>query len=103
MAGSFPSVGTGKVYERAKEPETIKRFRDDLIKVSEYDRMTDALRKTQEISEKLANQVSPILEQQEKWQKTIDSASVKLLEIPVSSTAMDSIRKVADNNTLKNS
>ena len=27
----------------------------------------------------------------------------EVLEIPVSSTAMDSIRKVADNNTLKNS
>ena len=63
MAGPFTEIGTDKVYERAKEPETIKRFRDDLIKVSEYDRMTDALRKTQEISEKLANQVSPILEQ----------------------------------------
>lgn len=76
-------------------------MRDDLIKVSDYDRMTDALRKTQEISEKLANQVSPLLEQQEKLQRIIDSASVKLPEIPVPSTTMDSIRKVADNNTLK--
>ena len=63
--------------------------------------MADALRKTQEISEKLVNQVSPILEQQEKLQRIIDSASVKLPEIAVSSTVMDAIREVTDNNTLK--
>ena len=69
--------------------------------MSDYDSLQDTLRRSMEISEKLANQVSPILEQQERLQRIIDSTSVKLPEIPVSSPAMDAIKEVADNNTLK--
>lgn len=71
------------------------------IKMSDYDSLQDTLRRSMEISEKLANQVSPILEQQERLQRIIDSTSVKLPEIPVSSPAMDAIKEVVDNNTLK--
>ena len=53
------------------------------MKLTEYDGLSESLRKSLEISQKLANQVSPIIEQQNKLQRIADSIKSPLPDVSV--------------------
>lgn len=52
-----------------------------------------------EISEKLRDSVSPILEHQDKMQRIIDAATIP--KIAVSSSAIDALKEITDNSAVK--
>lgn len=78
------------------------------MKLTEYDGLSESLRKSLEISQKLANQVSPIIEQQNKLQRIADSIKSPLPDVSVNFPTLDaltgiseSMRILAENSTIK--
>ena len=78
------------------------------MKLTEYDGLSESLRKSMEISQKIANQVSPIIEQQNKLQRIADSIKSPLPDVSVNFPTLDaltgiseSMRVLAENSTIK--
>ena len=59
----------------------------------------DNLRKNIELSEKLQEKFSPILEQQEKMQQHVQGVNIP--EMDVSTNALDTMRNLTDNSELR--
>ena len=69
------------------------------IKTTDYDGLPESLRKSIEITKKLHESVSPIIEQQNKLQQIADAATMP--KIAISSPAMDTLNGIADNNAIR--
>lgn len=69
------------------------------IKTTDYDGLPESLRKSIEITKKLYESVSPIIEQQNKLQQIADAATMP--KIAISSPAMDTLNGIADNNAIR--
>ena len=61
------------------------------MKLTEYDGLSESLRKRLEISQTLANQVSPIIEQQNKLQRIADSIKSPLPAVSVNFPTLDAL------------
>ena len=61
------------------------------MKLTEYDGLSESLRKSLEISQRLANQVSPIIEQQNKLQRIADSIKSPLPDVSVNFPTLDAL------------
>ena len=61
------------------------------MKLTEYDGLSESLRKSLEISQKLANQVSPIIEQQNKLQRIADSIKSPLPDVSENFPTLDAL------------
>lgn len=64
-----------------------------------YDPIPESLRKSMEISEKLRDGVSPILEQQDRLQRILDATTIP--KITVSSPATEELKDIVDNSAVK--
>ena len=78
------------------------------MKLTEYDGLSESLRKSLEISQKLADQVSPIIERQNELQRIADSFKGTLPDISANIPALDALASIGDtmrvlteNSTIK--
>lgn len=63
------------------------------------DNIPEALRKSIEISEKLQEKFSPILEQEKKMQQLVEGVNIPKFE--VSTQALDAMRNITDNSAMR--
>lgn len=64
-----------------------------------YEPVSEPLRKSMEISEKLRESVSPILEQQDRIQRIVDATTIP--KIAVSSPALEALKDITDNSAVR--
>ena len=64
-----------------------------------YEPVPESLRKSMELTEKLRESVSPIIEQQDRIQRIVDAATIP--KIAISSPAMDALKEITDNSAVR--
>lgn len=64
-----------------------------------YEPVPESLRKSMELTEKLRESASPIIEQQDRIQRIVDAATIP--KIAISSPAMDALKEITDNSAVR--